>query len=353
MPVLDSMQPGLLLAGRFPPARMVELARVAEASGFGQLWLADERFYRDVYALLTLSAAGTSRIALGTCVTDPYSRHPALTAVAVATLDEISGGRALMGIGAGLSGFHEMGIDRQRPAVAIREAIELMRQLWRGGKVDYRGETVAFRDGHLEFRPPRPDIPVYIASNGPLVQKLAGRVADGAIMEACGSTREALSFVQRVRAAATAAGRDPHAVRCIARLNFSVAADGRTARDALRARVGRNLAGGYMGFSTAVEQGLALPPEVLAQVADVPYRAGIAPYEALVPHVTDQMVDAIALGGTVEEIVQHAVALRRCGIDGLIVSPNPAPGDTIEDNIRIFGQTIWPAVERAPVDQRP
>ena len=64
------------------------------------------------------------------------------------------------------------------------------------------------------------------------------------------------------------------------------------------------------------------------------------------PWVTDAMVEAIALGGTVDEIVRQIVGLRRVGIDGMIVSPNPAAGDTIEDNIRIFGETIWPAVEK-------
>jgi 5,10-methylenetetrahydromethanopterin reductase len=340
------MQPGLLLAGRYPPARMIEIVRAAEDSDFGHIWLADERFYREVYEILTLLAVNTARVHLGTCVTDPYSRHPALTAVAIATLDEISRGRAVLGIGAGLSGFAEMSVDRCRPAVAIREAIELIRQLWKGGKVDYHGETVSFHDGHLDFQPPRPDVPVYVAGNGPLVQKLAGSVADGAIMEACGSVRETDVFIRRVREAAHAAGRNPQAVKCIARLNFCVAENGKTARDALRSRVGRNLVGGFMGFSTVADQGLSLPPAALAMVANVPYSAGLAPYEAIVPYVTDQMVDAIALGGTADEIVRHIVELRRSGIDGLIVSPSPVPGDTMEGNIRIFGETIWPAVER-------
>ena len=340
----NARKPGVLLAARFPPAELIRIVRVAEECGFGQIWLADERFYRDVYEYLTLVAANTSRIDLGTCVTDPYSRHPALTAVAIATLDEISGGRALLGIGAGLSGFAEMGVDRRKPVVAMREMIELIRKLLKGGHVHYEGEIVSFRDGHLHFQPIRADIPVYIASNGPLGQKLAARVAQGAIMEACGSVQEATAFVQRIREAAIAAKRKPEDVQCIARLNFSVSADGKRARDALRARVGRNLVGGYMTFATEDPE-LVLPPEAVAKVADVPYSAGIGPYEALVPYVTDKMVDAVALGGTVTEIVDHIVALRRCGIDNIIISPNPAQGETIEHNLEVFAKEIWPAVE--------
>jgi 5,10-methylenetetrahydromethanopterin reductase len=344
------MKPGLLFAGRVPPSRMIEIARTAENCGFGQIWMADERFYRDVYAYLTLIAANTSRIELGTCVTDPYSRHPALTAVAIATVDEIANGRALLGIGAGLSGFAELGIDRRRPAVAIREAIELIRKLLCGGEVDFDGEFVKFRHGRLDFSPLRDDIPVYIGSNGPLIQALSGRIADGSFMEGCGSVPEASAFVKRVREAAKAVGRDPRAVRCMARLNFCVSRNGKAARDALRARVGRNLVGGYMSFATAEEQGLTLPPEVVAKVAGVPYSAGLEPYESVVPYVTDAMVDAITLAGTPHEIVAHMVQLRRCGIDDFIISVNPAAGETIEDNLRTFGEQIVPRVETAMQD---
>lgn len=340
-----SRKPGLLLAARFSPAELISIARSAESGGIGTIWMADERFYREVYEQLTLLALQTSHIGLGTCVTDPYSRHPAMTAVAIATLDEISGGRAVLGIGAGLSGFAEMGIERRKPAAALREAIELIRKLMTGGHVDYQGEIFSFRDGHLHFKPVRPDVPVYIASNGQLSQKLAGRVAQGAIMEACGSVQEAQAFVQRVRDAATAAGREARDVECVARLNFCVSDDGKAARDALRARVGRNIAGGYMTFATE-DPDLVLPPEALAKVADVPYRAGLQPYEALAPYVTDKMVDAVALGGTPGEIVDHVVALRKCGIDNVIISPNPVPGDTNERVVEMFAREIWPAAEK-------
>ena len=118
------MQPGLLMLGDASIQVMVERARLAEAVGYGTVWLADERFYREVYSCLAHFAAHASKVLLGPCVTDPFSRHPALTAMATATLDEISGRRAILGIGAGISGFTELGINRRRPARAIREMIE-------------------------------------------------------------------------------------------------------------------------------------------------------------------------------------------------------------------------------------
>ena len=107
------MKGGLLLLPHDPPERLVEIARLAESCGYDHLWLADERFFREVYASLALCAAGTRRIQLGPCVTDPYSRHPALTAMAIATLDEVSDGRAVLGLGAGISGFAELGVRRE------------------------------------------------------------------------------------------------------------------------------------------------------------------------------------------------------------------------------------------------
>jgi 5,10-methylenetetrahydromethanopterin reductase len=76
-------------------AQLSERARFAESCGFDAVWLADERFYREVYGALAAIALATSRVAVGPCVTDPFTRHPALTVMAIATLDEISDGRAV------------------------------------------------------------------------------------------------------------------------------------------------------------------------------------------------------------------------------------------------------------------
>src|SRR5271169_1135587 len=122
----------LLLLGDAPVGQLVERARLAEASGYGTVWVADERFYREVYSCLGQLAVHTSKVLLGPCVTDPFARHPALTAMAIATLDEVAGGRAILGIGAGISGFAELGIVRRKPARAIWEAIELVRALLHG-----------------------------------------------------------------------------------------------------------------------------------------------------------------------------------------------------------------------------
>jgi 5,10-methylenetetrahydromethanopterin reductase len=334
----------LLLLGDAPVARLVERARLAEAHGYEAVWVADERFYREVYSCLGQIAAHTWNILLGPCVTDPFARHPALTAMAIATLDEMSGGRAVLGIGAGISGFVELGIKRVKPARAIRESIELVKALLRGETVDYHGEVVALDRGRLSFSPPRADIPVYFASNGPLGQRVGTELADGIIMEACASTAEVRAFRDAVWGAARRVGRDPHSIRIIARLNTCIFPDSRAARDAVRPTVARYLGAGRLRSRTAAAQGLTLPAEAVAAVAGAPYAAGVAPYLPLLPLITDRHVDAFTLAGTVGEVAEHAIALRQAGANAIIARPFAAEGGSIEETIVTLGAEVWPRV---------
>ena len=334
----------LLLLGDAPIKRLVERAKLAEANGYSAVWVADERFYREAYSCLGQIAAHTAEVLLGPCVTDPFARHPALTAMAIATLDEISGGRAILGIGAGISGFAELGIDRRKPARAIREAIELLRALLRGETVDYLGEVVALNHGRLSFPPLRPEIPIYVASNGPLGQRVAAEIADGVIMEACASAAEVGAFRAAVEGAARKAGRDPQAIRIIARLNTCIATDGRVARDAVRPTVARYLGAGRLRSRTAAAQGLALPAEALAMVEGAAYAAGVTPYLPLLPLITDRHVDAFTLAGTVDEVVERAIGLREAGADGVIARPFAPECGTIEETIVALGSEVWPRV---------
>jgi 5,10-methylenetetrahydromethanopterin reductase len=336
----------LLMLGNVPMPQMVERAKLAEANGYEALWVADERFYREVYSTLAVLALNTGKVKLGTCVTDPYARHPALTAMAIATLDEISNGRALLGFGAGISGFAELGIVRNKPARAMREAIQLIRQLLEGETVDFKGEVIGFTNGKLSFKPMRAKIPVYVASNGPLGQRMTGAVADGAIMEGCGSVAEAKAFREILAQGAAKAGRDPKQVRVIARLNTCIANDGKAARDALRIFVARMLAAGRLKFRTAEAQGLTLSAEAIAPFASVHYAAGAAPYAPLLPLITDRHIDAFTLSGTPDEVAEHMAKLKAAGVDGFIIMPFAPAGGTAEDTLVKMGSKVWPMVQK-------
>ena len=176
---------------------------------------------------------------------------------------------------------------------------------------------------------------------------MAAETADGIIMQACASVEEVRAFRAAVEDSAHRAGRDPQAIRIIARLNTCIATDGRVARDAVRPSVARYLGAGSLYLRTVASQGLALPPEEVARVAGSPYSAGMAPYLPLLPLITDWHVDALTLAGTVEEVTEHAVALCEAGVDSIIARPVAPNADMIDETILKLGAEVWPRVEAA------
>ena len=134
-----------------PVADLVALAEEIERLGYRYLWVNDERLERDPFTVLAAMAQRTERIRLGPGVTNPYSRHPALIATATATLDELSGGRAVLGLGAGGTNHRALGIERKAPATALREASELIRALWAGSTITVEGDVVRAREARLDF----------------------------------------------------------------------------------------------------------------------------------------------------------------------------------------------------------
>lgn len=339
---------GLLMAGHSEASVHADLAAFVEELGFTDVWIADERFYREVYSLLTVIAMRTKRINVGPCVTDPFSRHAALTAMAIYTLDEISEGRAILGLGAGVSGFAEMDTPRPKPVRALRESIELIRALAKGEEVTYAGEVVKFDAGKLGFKPGRANLPVWLAGNGPQVQQLGAKIADAVIMEACGNPIEATAFAARIRESAMAAGRKPEDVRLVARLNVSLSDNAADAYDALRLRSARTLASGRTHFETLEAQGLAVTASVREKVAHVAYKEGAPPYETIRADISNDMIKAISLVGTPADIKAQLVSLFKVGIGGVILSALPAKGVTVQQTLERFVVEAWqPALQQA------
>ncbi len=339
------MRTGLLLLPSRPASELVEIAVRAEALGYDDLWVADERFFREVYTVLGLVAARTSRIRLGPGVTDPYSRHPALTAMAIATLDEVSGGRALLGLGAGVSGFRELGVDAARSAVAIREAVELIRRLLAGHTVTVKGTAVRFEDGRLDFAPPRADVPIYVASQREAGCRVAGRVADGAIMQGCVAEPLLRFFRESVAEGARRAGRDPAAVELVARINVCIADDAGVARDVMRPTIVRSLAAQRPDFFTFRTAGLELPAPLREEVLRLPYTHDPAPLLKLAPLVPDAFVDAVTLAGSPSLVADGVVRLARGGIGQLMVYPL-GPNGNIGATLERFQTDVMPRVRR-------
>ena len=185
-------------------------AHVAEIDrlGYDALWLTDSSLHsRNCWAYLTLAARASARLQLGTAVTNPVTRHPAVTAVAAATIAEISGGRFTLGIGAGDRPLLSLAEKPARLA-DLEKSIEVIRALWAGAaRHRRRAAGLALDDAHYRFAPV-PDIPVWVSATGPKTLELAGRVADGVILLA-GLHPDGIKFaLEHIDRGAAQAGRD-------------------------------------------------------------------------------------------------------------------------------------------------
>ena len=200
------MQFGFTLKPDHTIERTLALTRQAEEAGFTYGWLFDSHvLWRDPYPLLTLMAQATSGLRLGTCVTNPATREPSVTASSLALLDEISGGRMDLGIGRGDSARRVLG----KPPTTMKdleEAIVVIRELVAGRSVMYEGTELQFpwTQGWT--------LPVWVAGYGPMALRMTGRVADGVILQLADPDLIRW-FVGQVREAEAAAGRAPGSVR--------------------------------------------------------------------------------------------------------------------------------------------
>jgi 5,10-methylenetetrahydromethanopterin reductase len=346
-----AMRYGLLLLGEHTPDRLLNLARWAEAHDFENLWCSDEKFFHDPYVSLTYLAQHTERIQLGVCVTDPYTRHPALTAMAMGTLDEFTGGRAVLGLGAGSSGLHAMGIPLSRPVAALREAITLIRRLWAGETVTMQGEVVAFHGGELNFKA-RPGIPILIASSGRQILRLAGEVADSIMLGDLASARVIAPALAEVRRGAERSGRSLAGVPLIARANLILSDDPALARAPMRPWIAVGLWHLYPRWDSAFNYS----PEWDERFKDMrafierhggkPRNVGdftlIAEYADLIP---DDLVHDAALVGTPDEVARQIVEIAATGATRITLYPMPLEGQTIESVLEQFVREVLPAVE--------
>jgi probable F420-dependent oxidoreductase len=197
---------GFTLKLEHDPARTLDLTQRAEANGFTHGWVFDSHvLWRDPYPLLTLMVGATERMRLGTCVTNPATREPSVTASTLAALNEISGGRMNLGIGRGDSARRVLG----KPPTTMKtleEAIGVIRDLVEGRAVTYEGTELQLTWAG------RWQLPVWVAGYGPMALAMTGRVADGLILQLADPDLIRW-FVSQLREAEAAAGRPPGSIK--------------------------------------------------------------------------------------------------------------------------------------------
>ena len=310
---------GLSIASHsgLPPPGIGALARAAEQAGFTTVFVAEG--HGDALSLCHPVAAATETVRVGTAVANAALRPPVLAAKTAAQLDQATGGRFVLGLGVANSIMNaRFGLPPFAPLPMIEEYVGVVRAVL-GGGAGYDGQV--FRTGPvpLDSAPVRPDLPIYLAALGPRMAELAGRIADGVILNLM-TPAQAGQAAGIVRTAARRAGRDPASVETISVLHSCMSDDAAAAAAAARAVVPRYV------LHPAVprlfgETGGAVDLKGVRELVLAGDRAGAA---ALVPQ---QVADAFVAHGSGTRCAGRIAEYRAAGVDLPVVFPMPIGAD--------------------------
>jgi probable F420-dependent oxidoreductase len=309
------LRTGVAFSGGLAPADIVECVRLAEELGYESAWVA-EGHGGDQFAILGACAAVTRRIRLGTSISSVFVRSAPTIGMAAATVDQLSGGRCILGLGSShrVQVEPEHGLPFVQPTARLRDTIAIVRALMRDGVVSYRGETVTIERFDLWFRPLRPEIPIYVAALFPRLLEIAGELAEGVLLTWPTSFTIARA-VEHVGIGARRAGRPASAVDVASLIPCAVADTVAAAREAMRPAVGL-----YAGFFPRYNRLLAEAGfvDAVRTIKDAFDRGG---REAAATVVPDELIDAVTLAGTPDTCRERLAAYRRAGLALPIVSP--------------------------------
>jgi probable F420-dependent oxidoreductase len=290
------------------PERIVSLARQAEQDGFRYGWMFDSHvLWQEPYPLLTLMAANTKRLRLGTCVTNPVVRDPSVTASLLATLNRISGGRMDMAIGRGDSSRRVMG---KKPTTLenLEAAVRTIRDLTAGKEIVYDGYPIQmpWADSGVP--------PVWVAGYGPKALRCAGRVGDGVVLQFA-DTHLIKWCLDLVRQGAEEAGRDFSKIRVMSAAPIWISEDKAVGREHVRwfpALVSNHVVDLVSRYKPE-----ELPPELTAFIKNREgynylHHAEVGSSNA--EFVTDEVVDRFCIVGGIKDHIRKLQELRAAGV---------------------------------------
>jgi 5,10-methylenetetrahydromethanopterin reductase len=311
-----------------PIQQMIHLAKATEELGFSHIWVGDSHvIWREAYVNMTAIALNTTRVKIGTGVTNPLTRHPSVVASAYATLEEYAPGRMIVGIGLGDSSVETMGMKPAKLAF-FEKTIEQIRELFAGHEVKLETGKI-----HL-LHPCKAGIPIYIASSGPKMLELAGRIADGIIV-LVGVADEYIAHArEKIAAGARSAGRKLEEINLVLWVPCAVS-DSAPAKDAVKAHVARVVAHPLPYVLDPKEQ------EVLAEIRKTyDYYHHMDQQANHAEVIPDWLVDKFAIAGTVAECRAQIERLKKTGIHQVAIIPYSAPGGNREETIRGFAKAM-------------
>jgi len=330
-------------------ARFLEQVKLAEQLGFHAFMHADEKWTRDPYVRVAAATRISSRIGLGLCVTDPYTRHPGLSAQACATLAELCPGRLRIVMGAG-SHFETLPtISNPKPVKGIREGIGLMRQLWTGERVTLDGELIKFKAGKLDFDPqavPR----MYIASRSPLILALGGEIGEGVLIGSF-ATAPGIEYAKgHIQKGLTRAKRTWADIQLCSWVYVTIL-------DREDEEIPENIKRGMSHAFWSSRKTMTEMVDKLSSDVTPEFRKFLheAPHEWSPEVMADLrrllprgIFDSMSVVGTPAQVVARLKSLAAVGVQETIMWPFPKPGQEVEDLLIQLAHTVLPHVAERP-----
>jgi 5,10-methylenetetrahydromethanopterin reductase len=316
---------------------MVAAAKLAEECGFYSVFVPEHYYDREAPSILGAIAQSTRKIRIGTGVINPYTRYPSLIAMTVATLDELSAGRASLGLGSGgVIGSLEHGIPNEfagqqfsHPLGHIREMIDLLRMLLSGESVTHHSEFYSLEKVKLHFKPLQDRIPIYLGQQGPKMMELAGQLCDGVLITLCCTVPYVKDVIKRIEMSEARHNRMKGSVDFSARIIVSMDVERGKAVRISKQLVGRVFI--HPGAKPVMEaSGFELPIGKMKKAIDD------GKSELLDELVPDEIVEMTTASGTKSDVLRRVEEFRSAGVTHPLVVPL---GKNFAEIIRAFSLT--------------
>lgn len=339
---------GVLVDPVFEPNELLRIATFLDDNRYASFWYPDEKFFHDCYVGLTLVASHTRYLKLGPCVTDPYSRHPIFTAAAVGTLAKVAPGRVWLGIGAGGRGLDEIGVSQPKPAIALREAIQLIRRLLGGENVEFKGEIINLKERSLDFTPPK-DIKIMVGSgHGSYVLQMAGANADGVLLANYAVPSLIETSIKQVVKGVKRAGRTLDELYLCSRVDVAVDTDSKAAAGAVAPRILSALRASYPDlnyFDVMPEIELSSKLISILKKKDYQSRRFYANPKNIMHLIPEVLTDSLSVTGTTRQVIDKLNAIKDMGIfDEIVVHIVPTLNQNYEQALKIFNYEVLPDI---------
>ena len=316
--MMDSKLGLVLYHGFETGAELARYAEVAEREGYDSLWMTERSGHEEAFATLGYAAAATGRLRLGLGVANAYSRHPVLLAMASATLDRLSGGRFILGLGASDRDVVEgkLGIPHERPIAELERTVRSLRALFAGETVDDEAGRSKIRGVRLGVHPVAEPLPLYVAAAGPKALAMAGRVADGLILNTYSPTSYVRWAVATARRSAEESGRDPASLDVVCMLVVRLTDDPASLYPMFKERVARLLSEPHGGELLLKDSDF--DPALAGRVREAASDGGPKAAAGLIP---EAMVEQFYVLGDAARCKERIEEYREAGVDEPLLLP--------------------------------